>query len=397
MLTGLVEGSHTLAPDDVPAAIRGHAAEAGFADAVVYLADVQQDVLVEFSPPEQGASSSVLHVEDSTAGRAYWSSTIIGEQGASAESRDWLWVPIVDGVERLGVLRLACDQATDDVLQASRWLGSLVALVLVSKRPFNDTAARAARTREMTLAAEVQWALLPPLTFATDSLVITGALEPAYEIGGDAFDYGTAGPLAYLAVFDAMGHDLSAGLTASIAIGAWRHARRRGLDLDDASIEIDQAVAAQFDRRRFITGILATLDARTGELRWINRGHPAPLLLRGGALAKSLDGHTAPPMGFRVPADPRINVDHIQPDDRLLFYTDGITEARNPAGQAFGIERFTDFIIRHNARGLSAPETLRRLVHAVLHHQGGRLQDDASILLVEWCPRHLESEAGLPT
>lgn len=78
--------------------------------------------------------------------------------------------------------------------------------------------------------------------------------------------------------------------------------------------------------------------------------------------------------------------EQLEPGDRVLFYTDGITEARDDRGKEFGLHRLVDFVIRHNADGLPVPETLRRLVRSVMAYNSGRLQDDATVLLVEWQP-----------
>lgn len=74
----------------------------------------------------------------------------------------------------------------------------------------------------------------------------------------------------------------------------------------------------------------------------------------------------------------------LEPGDRLLLYTDGIVEALTPDGERFGLDRFADFVIRREADGVSAPETLRRLIHSILSYQRGQLQDDATVMLVEW-------------
>jgi serine phosphatase RsbU (regulator of sigma subunit) len=74
----------------------------------------------------------------------------------------------------------------------------------------------------------------------------------------------------------------------------------------------------------------------------------------------------------------------LEPGDRLLLYTDGITEARSPAGEFFGEQRLADFISLALVAGDRAPETVRRLMRSVLTHQAGRLQDDASIVVLEW-------------
>jgi serine phosphatase RsbU (regulator of sigma subunit) len=76
--------------------------------------------------------------------------------------------------------------------------------------------------------------------------------------------------------------------------------------------------------------------------------------------------------------------ENLEPGDRLLLYTDGVTEARDVDGAEFGVERLIDLTERHADSGLPPPETLRRVSHAVLEHQGGRLQDDATLLLLEW-------------
>jgi serine phosphatase RsbU (regulator of sigma subunit) len=76
--------------------------------------------------------------------------------------------------------------------------------------------------------------------------------------------------------------------------------------------------------------------------------------------------------------------EQLEPGDSVLLYTDGVTEARSPAGDFFGERRLVDLIVRNLAAGLPAPETMRRVVHALLEHQQGRLDDDASLLLVQW-------------
>jgi serine phosphatase RsbU (regulator of sigma subunit) len=78
--------------------------------------------------------------------------------------------------------------------------------------------------------------------------------------------------------------------------------------------------------------------------------------------------------------------EQLEPGDRVLLYTDGITEARNSRGREFGLQRFVDFVIRHHADGLPVPETLRRLVRSVLAYHDDQLQDDATVLLTEWQP-----------
>jgi serine phosphatase RsbU (regulator of sigma subunit) len=239
------------------------------------------------------------------------------------------------------------------------------------------------RRKPLSLAAEMQWELLPPLTFGTERVVITGGLEPAYEVGGDSFDYAVNGDTADLLVIDAVGHGLPAAVLASIAISAYRHARRNTADLPGMAAAIDAAVKGQIGGSQFATAVLARLDLATGRLRWINAGHPDPLILRGTSLVSPPPCPPSRPLGLQH-AEPAVCEIRLEPGDRLLLYTDGITEARSPFGEFFGEQRLADLISSALAAGDPAPETVRRLMRSVLAHQAGRLQDDASIVVLEW-------------
>jgi serine phosphatase RsbU (regulator of sigma subunit) len=118
-------------------------------------------------------------------------------------------------------------------------------------------------------------------------------------------------------------------------------------------------------------------------VRYLNAGHPPPVLLRGGKAVGVLDRGRRMPLGLE---DPAIEIAELslEPGDRLLFYTDGFTEARDEHGEEFGLDRLVDFAERHAAAGLPVPETLRRLSRDVLNHQHGALHDDATLLLVSW-------------
>ncbi|HEV2809295.1 MAG TPA: PP2C family protein-serine/threonine phosphatase [Acidimicrobiales bacterium] len=74
----------------------------------------------------------------------------------------------------------------------------------------------------------------------------------------------------------------------------------------------------------------------------------------------------------------------LEPGDRVLFFTDGVVEARSADGEFFGVERLVDMVARTSAAATPAPETMRRLLHAIVDHQAGELQDDATIVVVEW-------------
>jgi serine phosphatase RsbU (regulator of sigma subunit) len=263
------------------------------------------------------------------------------------------------------------------------WLATLVAELILSKDRYTDRYSLTRRRQPMSPAAEMQWQLLPPLTFVTPRVVIAGLLEPAYEVAGDAFDYALNGDTAHLAVIDPVGHDLTASILAAVALGSYRHSRRAGLDLEATHAAMDQAIAGQFGGERFVTGQLAQLDCGSGRLQWVNAGHPLPLQVRGAKVVDTLACQPVPPLGLGL-GQPEIATAALEPADRVLFYTDGVTEGRNLTGEPFGEARLADLVVRETLAGQPAAETMRRLAHAILAHQGTSPRDDATMVFLEW-------------
>jgi serine phosphatase RsbU (regulator of sigma subunit) len=240
----------------------------------------------------------------------------------------------------------------------------------------------------MTLQAELLWAFLPPRTIGTSEVTSAAVLEPAYEIGGDAFDHNIAGARLHLTLLDAMGHDLASGGASAVGLAVCRSTRRAGGGLQDIATTIDTTLT-QWIPERLMTGIVATLDTAQGEFTWVNCGHPPPMLIRDGhILTEALRRPVELPFGFgfHTQTPPRLHRERLQPGDRVLFYSDGVTEARSSGGEQFGETRLADAIIRSMASGDRAPEALRRLIQSLLRHQDRRLNDDATILLAEWHP-----------
>jgi serine phosphatase RsbU (regulator of sigma subunit) len=266
---------------------------------------------------------------------------------------------------------------------------SLAGELIMTKTSYGDTIVRLRRRAEMGVAAEMQWSLLPPLTFACPQLSVAGVLEPAYEVAGDTFDYAVDAGVAHLAVFDGMGHGLRSAQLAVAAVAAYRHARRAGRSLADICEQIDQVLLQTSGGDAFSTAVLAQLDTISGALSWVNAGHPEPLLIRHGQLIKSLHVTPRPPLGIdlrgtRALPAPVVGSAQLEPGDNVLMYTDGVTEARAPDGTFFGEQRLTDLIVRNLAAELPVPETMRRVVRALLEHQQGNLSDDASLVLMQW-------------
>ncbi|WP_159945470.1 MULTISPECIES: PP2C family protein-serine/threonine phosphatase [unclassified Nocardiopsis] len=376
----LVRSVHGCAPIEVLQVAGRYGERIGLSDITLYLVDLQQRLLT----PLTGGPD--LDVDTTTAGEAYRSETLRLVEGDGELS---LWLPLRDGADRMGVLHVRTPVLDEPTLRRCQTLASLLALVVTSKRAYSDTYVRHTRTRSVELRTEMLRAFLPPRTLGTRWGVSTAVLEPAYRLGGDAFDHSITGDTLHAAILDAMGHDLASGLTASVAMAGARSARRNGADLAELTGSVERALV-EWLPDRFCTAVFSTLNLATGEFSWVNCAHPTPLLLRENRLLEdALERPAEVPLGLGGVLDTDRRTVHraqLEPGDRVLLYTDGVTEAHDSEGRMFGLERFADFIIRATSADEPAPETLRRLIHAIHGHQRGDFNDDATIMLLEWHP-----------
>ncbi|WP_432498891.1 PP2C family protein-serine/threonine phosphatase [Kineococcus auxinigenes] len=377
----LLDRVHLATAGEVPQAVAEAARALGWS-AVLYLIDYEQRLLVP--APVTGVPGRRPQAVDRTlAGRCFRHVQAM----ASPAGTPGVWLPVVDGADRLGVLEVAVPEGVDldDPVFAERCrlLGHLTGHLITAKRPYGDALDQLMRRRPRTVASELLHQLLPPLTFACEGLVVSGLLQPAYDVAADAFDYSVVGDTAHLAVLDATGHDLGGTVLAAVALSAYRNRRRNAHGLYDTATAMDEHIAAHSNGERFATGILGELQLSTGRLRYVNAGHPAPLLMREGKVVKELEGGRRIMFGLGD-GQAAIAEEWLQPGDRIVFYTDGITEARDRDGEFFGLQRLVDHLHRAATAGLPAPETLRRIAHDVFDRQGGVLQDDATLLIAEW-------------
>lgn len=382
LLATLLHEARFVTPDGLAALVARIAKDSGASDAVVYLVDYDQRLLHPLAgdgvPPRE-----VLEIDTTIAGRVF---RTVEKLASDAPRRDRLWLPLMDGTTRMGVLELVADPVDQLNLDWYDTFAALVAELLVSKNQYGDALRVARRRRKMSLAAEMQWNNLPPLTFATRRAVISGSLEPSYDIAGDAFDYAANGDLLHVGIVDAMGHGFEAAVMAAVTVNAYRNCRHEALGLRQTYAAMDDLISQRFGPDRFVTAQLAELDTATGRLRWLNAGHPPPLWVRSGRVIGSLMAAPTLPIGFGGAA-PEIGEQQLGPGDALLWFTDGVVEARaggEPTGEFFGEDRLADLLERSLDADLPPPETVRRLVQAILGHQQAQLQDDATLLFMQW-------------
>ena len=379
LLGTLIDRAHEMPPQLIAPLVAEEITVIGGRDVTLFLQDYDQLTLVPL--PGRGLLvDEPVPIDGSLPGRAFLGDELV-EQAVVDGVR--VFVPLLDGTDRVGVLAFTADRWDDDDRRLARRLAGLVADVLVTKGMYTDRFFQARRRQPMSLSAEMQWALLPPLIMTNPQVAVAGILEPAYDVAGDSFDYALNDGSLHLAIIDAMGHGLDAAVMATVTMAAYRHARRGDVELRDLYAAMDRAIAAQFDEEHFVTVQLAHLDVASGRLQWVNAGHPHPLLLRGHRVVRVLDSLTTLPVGFGG-ADPQVSEEALEPGDRVLFFTDGITEEHLSGGELFGESRLIEVLERVAQHGGAVQETVRRLSHALKTARVEVTNDDATLFLLEW-------------
>ena len=391
-LSATLQAARGADPDSVPQIVRELAGQLlNAADVVLYLIDFAQ---VSLEPVPDTAAHATAPPERETvvgtmAGRAFLTQApVLAERDEGMR----VWVPVIEGSDRTGVLALTVPSSTDEAVQACTDLGLLTGYLIAVNTKATDVYNVRRRRRSLSLAASLQWDLLPPLVLRTDRVVIAGLVEPAYEVGGDCFDYAVNGSTCDIAMFDAMGHNLRSAMIAALAVGSCRHSRREGHTLDMMHREIDSTLATEYPDFSFATGQLARIDLDRGLLTFTNAGHPLPLLVRNGQVVRALSCLPTLPWGLNGLLGQPLNVttatESLEPGDSILFYSDGVIDAHSRSGDPFGVIGLADFVGRSASNELEPEQIVRQLTGAVLKHHQNKLADDATVLLVQWSGTH---------
>ncbi|MFJ7339569.1 PP2C family protein-serine/threonine phosphatase [Streptomyces sp. NPDC101110] len=233
-----------------------------------------------------------------------------------------------------------------------------------------------------SVAETAQHALLKPVPAIVgpfQAAVRYSAAAAEARIGGDLYALIPTPHGVRLIVGDVRGKGLPAVGTAALVLGVFREAAHDEPDLLDVVDRIERSLARNLGRDDFVTAVVAGYP-REGQLEVVNCGHAPPLLVRAsGSITAVEPAHPAPPLGLRdlTGHTPGLQTLPFADGDQLLLYTDGVTEARD-GGRAFyplaeGLERHVSPEPAH---------TLDALHEELLAHVGGRLHDDAALLLI---------------
>ncbi|MGI5281207.1 PP2C family protein-serine/threonine phosphatase [Streptomyces rochei] len=375
----------TAAPHQLLDAVRRVLVEQYAADSVeLFMADYGLTVLQPVSVLPH--TMEPVSVHNSPEGRAFGAQEPFVEDapgGGSARAH----LPVSVRGDRLGVLSVVLpggDHVRGCLAELAEIAEVLGREVVVAERD-TDLYLQARRKDRLTLAAEMQWQLLPGRSCTRPEYELGAQLEPAYAIFGDNFDWSATAEHLMLYVTNGMGEGIEASLLTNLAINALRNARRAGLPISDQAALADQAVYAQYRGECYLSMLMFDFELATGRAWVVDAGSPQMLRLRAGSVER-VELEAQLPLGMFEETDYVAQEFRVEPGDRLLFVSDGVYAVASPKGEAYGDAALARAI--QATRLLPAAEVPRAVLRELTGHRGRPVpDDDALVVCLDWLGR----------
>jgi len=330
-----------------------------------------------------------LPLHGSTPGRAFGAQEPCSVPDASA-AEVTVHLPVSVRGDRLGILSVTLPDPEGDgpaagTLDELQACADALAHELVVAERDTDLFLQARRAERLTLAAEMQWQLLPGRACARPEYTLGAQLEPAYAIFGDSFDWSSSADDLHVTVNNGMGEGIQAALLTNLAVSALRNARRAGLSLRDQAYLADQAVYGQHQGDQYLSALLLHFHLPTGDVEIIDAGSPRIWRVREGAV-ELIELDAQMPLGMFEDTVYEPQRFTVAPGDRLLFISDGVYDALSPGGEKYSLRALARSI--NETRLLPASQVPRAMLQGLLGHRGsGPTADDALVMCLDWTGR----------
>ena len=257
-----------------------------------------------------------------------------------------------------------------------------VTLLEIVQREIEDAQASkrrdAKQQREFEDARLIQRGLLPAAMPQAAGVQLAASWQPANGVGGDCFDALTFGGGVGLTIADVAGKGVPAALLMSNLQAAVRAFAQEATPPGSVCTSVNRLLCRNMASGRFVTFCYVRIDTAGRRLTYANAGHNPPLLIRGNGAVDQL-APTGTVLGVFAESTYEQGNFAIAPADRLILYTDGITEGRNAEGEEFGEDRLAASASRH--RLLPAEEMLAAILREVEAFNAGKYEDDATLIV----------------
>lgn len=290
--------------------------------------------------------------------------------------------------ETVGLLYLDSRDVTADLSHGNRELLQTLALeastILENARLLEEERAKQRLEEELNIARQIQTELLPSKLPAEGWFRAAGSSLPSHQVGGDYFDVRQLDSRTWFTVVaDVSGKGVSSALLASLLQGAFLRACVDPAQIKDTMARVNRYLIERTRGEKYATVFYSTFDAQ-GRLEWANAGHCTPILLHRDGRMRTLET-TGMPLGMLEEADWAVENVQLEPGDKLVMYSDGLTEAESSDNQFFGVPRLRELLRGH------ATEACDVLHKAVLdsverYTEGSVLSDDITLVVVEYQP-----------
>lgn len=355
----------------------------GAQDVTLLLADYSLSVLQPVTHlPHTGDPVSA---HDGPAGTAFTTQKPVVE-ATTDPATELMHLPITVRGDRFGVLcvRVPAGCAPASALELGEFATALGHEIATAERD-TDLYLQARRTRRLTLAAEMQWQLLPGRGCARREYTIGAHLEPAYAVGGDNFDWSTSADHLTLTVTDGLGQGIDASLLTNLAVSALRNARRAGIGLADQAALADQAIYAQYGGKAYASTLLLRFDLDTGTVRAVDAGSPELYRVRETTI-EQVQLEAQLPLGMFEETPYEEQTFHVRPGDRLIAMSTGVHSTRSATGNLFKERALREILAA--TRQVPPLETAHAVVAGLIEHVGSKdLTSDASVVCLDWTGR----------
>jgi len=236
--------------------------------------------------------------------------------------------------------------------------------------------------KDLELAAQVQRLFLPLGKPAISGLEVAGMLQPARGVSGDYYDYFPIDThTTQIIIADVAGKGVPAALLMSATAAAVRLEANHDRNMLEQVERLNTGIHSVSDSDRYVTLLLAEIDAQKRRLRYVNCGHNPALLFRAKTGTLTLMNSSCPPIGLSPEEICELAAEDLMTGDVLVFYTDGVTEAENRLGEEFGMERLSATV--RSGSSLSAEDLMSNIYNAAADFCGDNFDDDVTILVVK--------------